>query len=186
MRFNKHSAIEGKHSFLSASKHAWTGYDDEKLDRVFITALAAKRGTELHALAHDMIRLGVKLRDTQKTLNMYVNDCIGFRMTPEQPLFYSDNAFGTADAIAFRKNLLRISDLKTGATPVSVRQLEVYAAYFCLEYRLKPFNIDIELRIYQSDEIHEWVADPDVIFHIMDKIVTFDKRINALKEEEEL
>lgn len=104
-------------------------------------------------------------------------------MTPEQILFYSANAFGTADAVAFRRNKLRIFDLKTGITPCSVHQLEVYAALFCLEYRFKPADIEIELRIYQNDACEIFEADPDVITHIMDKIVSFDKRINNLREE---
>lgn len=183
MIWNSHSQLVGRHAFLSASKYHWTNYDDEKLDRVFLTALAAQRGTELHALAHNLIRLGVKLPRSQKTLNMYVNDAIGYRMTPEQILYYSDNAFGTADAISFRRDMLRISDLKTGSTPTSERQLEVYAALFCLEYRFKPFEIGIELRIYQNDEIDVFEADPDVIAHIMDKIVVFDKRIEAIRRE---
>lgn len=183
MIFNTHSQLVGRHAFLSASKYAWTNYDLEKLDRVFLRSLAAQRGTELHAFAHDAIRLGVKLPRTPKTLNMYVNDAIGFRMTPEQILYYSDNCFGTADAISFRKDVLRISDLKTGITLTSVRQLEVYAALFCLEYRKKPFEIGIELRIYQNDEIQIYVVDPDLITHIMDKIITFDQRIEAIKME---
>lgn len=183
MNFNKHFDLIGRHAFLSASNHAWTNYDDDKLDRVYFTNLAAKRGSELHELASNLIRLGVKLPRTPKTLNMYVNDAIGFRMTPEQPLYYSENCFGTADALSFRKNTLRISDLKTGVTHCSVRQLEVYAAMFCLEYRFKPFDIDIEMRIYQNDEIQEYMADPDVIFHIMDRAVSADKRINAINAE---
>jgi hypothetical protein len=183
MRFNPHSELSGRHAFLSASKHAWTNYDDEKLDRVYMTNLAAQRGTELHAFAHEAIRLGVRLPRTQKTLHMYVNDAIGFRMTSEQILYYSDNSFGTADSISFRKNFLRIHDLKTGVTPTSVRQLEVYAALFCLEYRTKSFDITTELRIYQNDDIQIYEADPDVIIHIMEKIVSFDKRIEALRLE---
>ncbi len=104
-------------------------------------------------------------------------------MSPEMIVYYSDNAFGTADAISFRRGMLRIHDLKTGITPTSEHQLEVYAALFCLEYRMKPFEIETELRIYQNDEVRIYEADPDVIFHIMDKIVTFDKRINAIKME---
>jgi Protein of unknown function (DUF2800) len=183
MIFNTHSQLVGKHAFLSASKYHWTNYDDEKLDRVFLTALAAQRGTELHAFAHEAIRLGIKLPRSSKTLNMYVNDAIGYRMTPEQILYYSDNAFGTADAISFRRDVLRISDLKTGVIPASERQLEIYAALFCLEYRVKPFDFAIELRIYQNDEIQVFDADPDVIVHIMDKIITFDKRIDQIKKE---
>lgn len=184
MHLRKHSELKDKHAEFSPSKNAWTNYDEDKMLRVYFASLAAKRGTELHALAHDLIRLGVKLPRSPKTLNMYVNDGIGFRMTPEQPLYYSDIFFGTADAICFRSNTLRIHDLKTGMTPGSVRQLEVYAALFCLEYKFRPFTITTELRIYQSDEVKVFDADPDLIFHIMDKIVTFDKRIRAAREEE--
>lgn len=183
MRFNTHSNLVGLHAFLGASKYHWINYDDEKLDRVFTASIAAQRGTELHALAHDLIRLGVKLPRSPKALNNYVNDAIGYRMRPEQVLFYSENAFGTPDAIQFRRDLLRIHDLKTGVTPTSHKQLEVYAALFCLEYGFKPFDIGMELRIYQGLEINVLEGDPDVIAHIMAKIVSFDKRINAIKME---
>ena len=185
MIFQKHLNLAGRHSLLSPSKHHWTNYDEEKMERVFFSAMAAQRGSELHALAHELIRLGVKLPRGPKTMNLYVNDAIGFRMTPEQPLYYSENCFGTVDAISFRRNELRISDLKTGVTPTSEKQLEVYAALFCLEYRMKPFEIETELRIYQSDEVRIYEADPDVITHIMSTIITFDKRISALRVEVE-
>lgn len=183
MIFNSHYTLRDKHAYLSASKSSWVNYDDDKFDRVFMAAMAAARGTELHALAHNLIRLGVKLPRTEATLNMYVNDCIGYRMSPEQVLFYSENCFGTADAISFRKNKLRVSDLKTGVIEASPRQLLVYAALFCLEYKFRPFDIEIELRIYQNDEMRLYEADPDEVFHIMDKIVAFNKRIIELKEE---
>ena len=183
MNFNTHSTLVGQHAFLSASSYHWVNYDVDKLDARFISAMAARRGTELHEFAHEAIRLGIKLPRSTKTLNMYVNDAIGFRMTPEQILYYSDNCFGTADAISFRRNMLRISDLKTGVTVTSEKQLEVYAALFCLEYRMKPFDIEIELRIYQEDEVRIYEADPTVIAHIMDKIITFDKRIKILRME---
>jgi hypothetical protein len=183
MLFNAHSQLVGRHAFLSASKHAWTNYDEEKLERVFLASMAAQRGTELHAFAKDAIRLGIKLPRTQNTLNTYVNDAIGYRMTPEQILYYSDNCFGTADTICFRQNLLRIHDLKTGVNHVSERQLEVYAALFCLEYRMTPFEIKVELRIYQNNEIFVYEPDPDVIMHIMEQIKIFDKRIEAIRME---
>lgn len=186
MRFNTHSRLLGQHAFLSASKYHWTNYDEEKLERVYIAMLAARRGDELHAFAHNAIRLGIRLPDVSATLNMYINDAIGYRMASEQILYYSDNCFGTADTISFRNDVLRIHDLKTGVTPTSERQLEVYAALFCLEYRVKPFAIETELRIYQSDAVRVYVGDPDVIVHIMDRIVTFDKRIEAIKRENQL
>jgi Protein of unknown function (DUF2800) len=183
MLFNPHTNLVGQHAFLSASKYHWVSYDDEKIDRVYMAALAARRGTALHELAHNLINLGVKLPRNQQTLSLYVNDAIGFRMTSEQILYYSDNCFGTADTIAFRHNKLRISDLKTGISQTSEKQLEIYAALFCLEYRVKPFEIETELRIYQSDEVRIYDADPDVITHIMDKIITFNKRIEAIRME---
>lgn len=183
MDFNRHSLLEGRHAFLSASKYHWIRYSEEKLANSYETAKATQRGTELHEFAAEAIRLGIKLPNTKATLNAYVNDAIGYRMTPEQILVYSDNAFGTADAISYRKNKLRIHDLKTGVSPVSVEQLYIYNAFFCLEYGLKPFEIDTELRIYQNDDVGIFVPDPDEITHIMDRIVTFDALIENIKAE---
>lgn len=183
MHFNSHSQLVGKHAFLSASKHSWANYDDEKLERWFVSMQAAKRGTELHELAHNLIRLGVKLPKTKQTLNLYVNDAIGFRMTPEQPLVYSDVAFGTADAISFRQGTLRIHDLKTGTSPVSVVQLEIYGAFFCLEYDFKPTEIEILMRIYQNNEFQEYVADPHDIYRLMDRIITGTQIITEMRKE---
>ncbi|WP_300899385.1 DUF2800 domain-containing protein [Turicimonas muris] len=184
MNFNRHSELEGLHAFLGASKYHWVNYDDEKLEESYLKAMAKRKGTELHEFAAQCIKLGVKLPKNSKTLNMYVNDAIGYKMTPEQPLFYSVNCFGTADAISFKKNKLRIHDLKTGITPASMRQLEIYASIFCLEYDVSPNEIDMELRIYQSDEV--LISDPqrEDILYIMSKIVNFDKKIERLKEEE--
>lgn len=184
MQFNPHYNLEGCHAFLGASKYHWINYDNEKLDESYKRYRAVQRGTELHDFARKAIELGIKLPKSKKTLNMYVNDAIGYRMTPEQILYYSDNCFGTADAISFNKNLLRIHDLKTGVTPTHIEQLEIYAALFCLEYGVDPGKIDIELRIYQSDEIVIATPTIEVIAPIMDKIITFDKRINKLKEVE--
>lgn len=183
MLFNQHTNLVGKHAFLSPSNYHWINYDEDKLDRTYAASVAAAKGTELHALAHNLIRLGVKLPSSSKTLNLYVNDAIGYRLTPEQPLFYSNNCYGTADCIGFKRNQLRIHDLKTGVSPTSEHQLEVYAALFCMEYRFRPFDIKTELRIYQSDEVRVYEADPDAIFHIMDRIKTFDKRIEAMRQE---
>ncbi|UVK59370.1 Cas4 family exonuclease [Gordonia phage Pherobrine] len=184
MDFNRHSHLEGRHAYLSASKYHWIRYSEEKLADTFLNIQATRRGTELHNLAHDLIRLGVKLPNNKQTLNHYVNDAIGYRMTPEQMLVYSDNAFGTADAISFRKNKLRIHDLKTGVNPASPEQLEIYAAFFCLEYMVKPFDIEMELRIYQNDECLIFDPERDNIIHIMDRIITFDKIIEEIKSQD--
>ncbi len=175
--------LAGTHSFLSPSKPAWVNYDEDKLDRVFFQNQAARRGSEFHALAHELIRLRVKLPEISKTLNLYVNDAIGYDMTSEQILYYSENCYGHADCVGFRNNTLRIHDLKTGLHEVSMRQLEVYTALFCLEYKFRPFDIKMELRIYQNDKIVVHDPDADEIFHIMDRIITFDKRITYLRSE---
>lgn len=184
MIFNEHLRFEGQHAFLGASKYHWVNYDESKIADSYLNFLAIQKGTELHEFAYQCIRLGQKLPKSQKTLNMYVNDAIGFKMRPEQILFYSENCFGTADAISFRNNLLRIHDYKSGATPAHIEQLEIYTALFCLEYKIKPSEIDIELRIYQNDEILYHNPTVEEIVPIMDKIITFDKIISKIKSEE--
>jgi len=117
-------------------------------------------------------------------LNQYVNDAIHFKMQPEQVLYYSENCFGTADAISFKKDMLRIHDLKTGKTKPSLHQLEIYAALFCLEYDKKPGSIDIELRIYFNNDVLVGKPTASDILPIMDKIIIFDKKIEQINSEE--
>ena len=185
MKFNDHSRLVGEHSFLSASKHSWINYDTDKLESAYSRSQAAARGSILHALAAQHIKLKMRMPKNNATFNRYVNDAIGFNLIPEQVLFYSPNAFGTADAIRFdeRKRFLRIHDLKTGETKVSMDQLDIYEAFFCLEYQYRPGEIDILLRIYQNDEVLEHVPEVDSIAHIMDRIITADRRIEELKME---
>lgn len=184
MNFNKHSNLEGQHAFLGASKYHWINYSDEKVAEAYSKFLATQKGTVLHEFAAKCIQLGQKLPKSHKTLNMYVNDAIGYRLTPEQVLYYSENCFGTADAIGFRNGLLRIHDLKTGVIPAHMEQLEIYAALFCLEYKIKPAEIEIELRIYQSDEILYHKPTVEDILPIIDRIITSDKIIAKIKAEE--
>ena len=186
MIFNWHGNLEGKHAFLGASKYHWTNYDDDKLVSVYGNFLAIQRGSELHDFASRAIRLHVRLPKTQSTLNNYVNDAIGFRMSPEVTLYFSDNCFGTCDAISFneRQKVLRIHDLKTGETPSSMMQLRIYAALFCHEYKKDPRALHIILRIYQSNDISEEEADPEEILKIMNQIVRFDAIVEKLKAEE--
>lgn len=182
MKFNQHRNLGDAHAFLSPSKYSWVNYDDAKLDASFANWRASQRGTELHELASNLINLGVKLPKTNKTLNMYVNDGIGFRMSTEVCLFYSTNAFGTADTICFRNNFLRVHDLKNGRVPASIKQLEIYAALFCLEYGFNPRDIETELRLYQLDEVLVEAPAPEDILFIMERIIKFDKRVNELQE----
>jgi hypothetical protein len=181
MLFNRHSDLADKHAFLSPSYYHWLNYSDEKLEARYASVTASRRGTDLHNLAHEAIRLGVKLSRANKALSTYVADAIGYKMNCEQTLFYSDNCFGTADTISFRRGKLRIHDLKTGVSRTSEKQLEIYAALFCLEYAVSPFDIETELRIYKRDEILVYEPDPATIELIMDRIVDFDNRIEAWK-----
>jgi hypothetical protein len=179
--FNEHSELRGKHAFLSPSNYHWINYTDQKLEARYGAATAVQRGTDLHNLAHEAIRLGVKLSKSNQSLSTYVNDAVGYKMTCEQPLFYSENCFGTADTISFRRGKLRIHDLKTGVIIASEEQLEIYAALFCLEYSIDPYSIEIELRIYQRSEIRVYHPWTERIIEIMDKIVLFDQQIEEFK-----
>lgn len=184
MIWNKHSDLEGKHAILGASKYYWLGYTPEKIEGYYRSMMAKEQGTELHAFAAQCIKLNQKLPRSNKTLNRYVNDAIGFKMSPEVILYYSRNCFGTADAIVFRDMLLRIHDLKTGNIIADMRQLKIYAALFCLEYRINPLSIKYELRIYQNDDFEVCNPDPEEIKQIMEHIIECDKIIEDIKRRE--
>lgn len=192
--FNPHPKLAGCHSLFSPSQSAWLRYDDDKLIETYQNLQQAAIGTKLHAWAAETIKLGIKQPRSTKTLSAYVNDAIGFRMQPEVTLFYSENFFGTADAISFRDRVLRIHDLKTGIAGANadeekrhknmaahMPQLEIYAALFCLEYKIRPDDIEIELRIYKYDEVMVHQPDPEQIKSIMDRIEYMDGLINSLK-----
>ena len=180
MIFNRHSNLEGLHAPFAASQSSWLRYDDDKAIHVSTNKKAAEMGTRLHQWAKDTIDLGIKQQRSKKTLYAYVNDAIGFQMSTEVVLFYSERFFGTADAISFRNGVLRIHDLKTGKTPVHMEQLEIYAALFCLEYKVKPGEIEMELRIYQNNEVIVHNPTAEDIVPIMDKIVHLDRLLERL------
>ena len=186
MIFVKHSKLEGLHSPFSASQSSWLRYDDDKAMEVYLNKKASVMGTRLHAWAKDTIDLRIKQPRSKKTLYAYVNDAIGFKMDTEVVLFYSERFFGTADAISFRDNFLRIHDLKTGKSGKiedHMEQLEIYAALFCLEYRIKPGDIQMELRVYKNDEVLVHNPTAEDILPIMDKIVHLDKLLEQIEEE---
>jgi hypothetical protein len=156
MRFNDHFELEGRHAVLAPSSVSWVNHDDEKVDKTWETRKAARLGDQLHAFAAMAISLNQKMPTVQKTMNMYVNDAIGFRMRPELKLFATRWCFGTADALGYSINsdgfmVLRVHDLKTGTTRTSMTQLIIYAAMFCIEYEIDPAAILIETRIYKSN-----------------------------------
>ena len=162
MQWNDHSRLTGQHAFLGASKYHWLNYDADRLVETYLNYQAKERGTRLHAFAAECIALNQKLPKSKKTLNAYVNDAIAYNE---------------------KDHFLRIHDLKTGAVPAHMEQLFIYAALFCLEYRIKPKDIQIETRIYQNDDI--WTANPTAedIDPIIEKIKEFDKVIMNLKME---
>lgn len=184
MRFNEHTNLEGLHAPFGASKSSWLRYDVDKLIDVYSNRKAAEMGTRLHEWAKETIDLGLKQPRSKKSLYAYVNDAIGFKMSTEVVLFYSIHFFGTADAISFRNGVLRIHDLKTGVSPVHIEQLEIYAALFCLEYKVKPQEIEIELRIYQNNEVLYHNPDPEDIWAIMNRIIEFDKILQKIDNKE--
>jgi len=192
MDWNRHSQYEGTHAFLSASKYHWRNWTKDKLERAWETHMTAARGTALHALAHNAIMLRQYMGgpgEQHNTLSLYVRDAIDLDMISEQVLFVSRNCFGTADTIGFKRNpetgrmKLNIHDLKNGVTRTSEHQLETYAAFFCLEYGIDPYDIEIELRIYQNDEVRVYDADPLVIADVMKTILEFDEWIEKRRAE---
>ena len=208
MNFTNHKELVGKHSMLAPSQPYWLNYSEDQLFQKFVSNYAQSMGTLLHELAETLIKNGIKIKKTDKTMVLvhllkngipraaidldriynnfmtYVNDAVGFKLTPEQPLVYSEYCFGTADAISFRNNQLRIHDYKSGTLPAKMEQLMVYAALFCLEYRVKPADIEIELRVYQNDEVLYHRPEPDEITVIMDRIIYLDNLLEKVDYKE--
>jgi hypothetical protein len=191
MQFNRHLKLEGLHAPFSPSQSSWLRYDEEKAIKVLQNKKAAEMGTRLHAWAKETIDLKIRQPRSKKTLYAYVNDAIGFNMSTEVVLFYSERFFGTADTISFRKEpqsdnrwVLRIHDLKTGERPVTMEQLEIYAALFCLEYAYDPRSILMELRVYQSDNVMVHNPTGDDIAKVMNHIIRLEKAIKNTFDEE--
>ena len=182
--FSNKTNSKPAHAFLGASKHSWLNYDEEKLIQAFQREQAKQLGTRLHAWAAEAIELGRKQIRNNDTVNMYINDAIGYHMDVEQRLEYSDICFGTADAICFRKNMLRIHDLKTGTViEPHMEQLIIYAALYCLVNGVKPGDIQMELRLYWMNDKIIFKPGIEDIAPVMDKIVRFDQIIHELIQE---
>lgn len=206
MIFEQHLNLRGKHASLSPSQPHWLRYNEDQLYQKYVSQYAQSMGTSLHELAETLIKNNLKLKKGDKltvlshllndgiprnVIDMeriysnfmnYVNDAIGFKLTPEQILYYSDYCFGTADAISFRNNFLRIHDYKSGTTPAKMEQLLVYAAIFCLEYKVKPGEIETELRIYQNDEVIFHNPTAEEILPVMDAIIQHSKALERINE----
>lgn len=133
---------------------------------------------ELHLLENKIPEAVIDIQTLYPNFMTYVNDCISMKMHPEYKIDYSTYCFGTADALSFKKKLLRIFDLKTGVNPAKMDQLKAYAALFCLKNDIQPQAIDVELRIYQNCEINHYTPNPDEIREIMDRIVANNKVVD--------
>lgn len=208
MKFYDHYELRGRHALLAPSQPHWLWYSEDQLIQKFRSTYATEIGTAAHELAESLIRESIKLKKSDKNMLMvhllrsgipraaidinrlypnfmeYVNDAIGFRLIPEQILYYSDYCFGTADAISFRNNFLRIHDYKSGTTPAKMEQLLTYAALFCLEYKIKPGDIEgCELRIYQNNEVIIDKPTAEDILPVMDKIITSSRYLESMRME---
>lgn len=124
-------------------------------------------------------------KDILTTVQMYINDCIGYVMTTEQKLVYDPvYFFGTADAICYRDNILRIFDLKSGRLQAHMDQLLVYVAFFCLDYQIKPEELKlIDLRIYQNAQVACYEPSVEEIQTIMTKIIRDRKALTDIFSE---
>lgn len=207
MLWNKHKEYEGLHAFMSPSQFYWIKWDNETLEARYYSQYAQAIGTAIHALAQDCINSRTKLTKNDKhlvdiclykayvpkiaydadsiieNLASFVNDAIGFRMSSEILLFYSENCFGTADAISYneKQHILRIHDLKTGSTPADLMQLKIYAALFYLEYKIKPEQNKTITRIYQNNIIYEDEINYVEIESLMNIIKRNDNYLQILK-----
>ncbi|MBO7422942.1 MAG: hypothetical protein J6T99_06095 [Oscillospiraceae bacterium] len=208
MDFVQFSELEGKHAFLSPSAYNWIFFEnpEEDLLKKRVSFYAPIVGTTLHKFACDRIKYRLKYHSREKdslklelyralpidvvdtldldsladNLEVYISDAIGYRMIPEQILYYSDQCWGTTDAISNfasieKQKILRIHDLKTGTTPAHIEQLMIYAALFYLQYHKRPGEHKTELRIYQGGEVLVHEPEADEIVPIMDRIQSYDR-----------
>lgn len=212
MIWNEHSELRGKHATFAPSNPSFLNYSlepegEDIIFQRFASQYAAQIGTIVHDFAQERIYYNQKLFKTNKSdllirllkanippivinidflfnnLIPYVNDAISFRMDPEVILKYSDDCFGTTDAVCYRDKELRIHDLKSGRSAVHMDQLLTYAALFFLEYKAAPETTDTILRIYQSGEFQEDHPEPERIRAAMNQIVELDKKVKKWKAE---
>lgn len=173
------------HAIFGASNYHWINYSDDKMIETFVNSQAKKKGTELHEIAAGLIKNKIKLPDIPTTLSMYVNDGILYNLKPEQQLYYSKWFYGTADTIGLENKILRVSDLKTGKTKPSLHQLDIYVAFWCLEYDIRPSDLDdIITTIYYDNATIVGHPGSEEIVPIMDKIVTVNKILERLVEDD--
>lgn len=203
---------DGQHAIFAPSQKLLSreSLTEEQIYNLLRSKYAAQIGTEIHAVCARLIlekqpitKAGVRAiifdalyqahiptaliqpDEYLDTVIPYIKDAIGFGLMPEQPIVYQyPIAFGTADAIRFNpsKCELRIHDLKTGKIPASLDQLIEYAAYFFLEYHIKPGDCKTILSIYQNGDVLTGYPTASDILPIMDRAVTLTKYVQGVYE----
>jgi hypothetical protein len=214
VNFRRHSELEGRHAILSPSSWRWINDDIESLTKRICSQYLSTIGTILHDVARKHIKHRIKLNKYDKknvmlelveqgippmvidTINFdvmyenfmkYVNDSIAFKMTPEVVLRVSNYLYGTTDAIKYDEEIrfLRIHDYKSGTTPAHIEQVIIYAAYFCLEYGIKPSSLSgCELRIYQAPEPIIYEPTAEELVHTIETVIMCDNFMSKMWEEE--
>lgn len=185
MKWNDHYRLQGKHAFMSASRASWLNYSYDQIKTRYLNEAKKEKGTYLHDLASRLIRERIKVAPLKKAFNQFVNDCIGFRLSSEVLLYYSDNCFGTADGIRFdeKAKTLYVFDLKTGDGKPKPQQLLIYCALFCLEYHKSPKDLTFVCRFYQGYDYDEIIFEASLVDDTMKKIIMLDKSLNELQKE---
>lgn len=188
MEWNDHWRLEGRHATLSPSGYHWLNYDADKMRRVTWNNYSKEDGTKMHELASNMILYNIMPEDNENALNQFVIDALTMfkePMSSEILLYYSDECFGTADAIYYdkEKKHLQVHDLKTGVSKPSFKQLWIYCALFCLEYDKKPEKMTFECRLYQLGAMDIDAPGPKDIRNIMNQIVSMSNVIEGVRHE---
>jgi len=188
MEWNDHWRLEGRHATLSPSGYHWLNYDPDKMRRVTWNNYSKEDGTKMHELASNMILYSIMPENNENALNQFVIDALTMfdeSMSSEVLLYYSDECFGTADAIYYDEETkhLQVHDLKTGVSKPSFKQLWIYCALFCLEYDKKPEDLTFECRLYQLGAMDIDSPDPKDIRAIMNQIVSMSNVIEGVRIE---
>lgn len=66
MIFNKHSALEGQHAFLGASKYHWINYDESKVAESYSKFLATQKEQSFTILRQNVSHLDRNFRSPRK------------------------------------------------------------------------------------------------------------------------
>jgi len=169
-----HKITSNKETFNSIDEYIFNKYYDQEMDSI------SKTGNRILSCLKQVTK---NQPEFIENIRAYVNDAIGYKMYPEVVLYFTDEFFGTTDALIFneKERLLRVHDLKTGVSIVHVEQLMGYAALFCLEQNIDPLTINYELRIYQGNDILVATPDGNDVKQFVDQYLAFDKEVKIFE-----